>query len=435
MSNTEVLLINLPLSNNLKDAFKYGNSMPPLGLLYIAGYLREKDINYDVIDFAVTNLNKEQFTSYLIDTAPKIIGISTYNETWQSQKTISKFLRKVFPQIKIVAGGAFATFCYKDMFEEGIVDYVIRGEGENAFYQLYNLIINNKNTTIESISGLVYKNLQNELIVNPVERIKKIDDLPFPDRSQLDLTKYTLGYTVSTARGCPGKCIFCSSKAFWGNKIYFRSVDSIFKEVIEIYEKYQQNIIYFADDAFTLNKKRAIDFCEKIQKTGIRFLFGFESRADVIDEDFIKILYNAGFKKIQIGLESADNEILKRIKKNVTIEQIENAIQLASKYNMHISVSYIIGHAFDNDNTIRKTLDFVKYIQGKYNAYTMGSVNTPFPGTEQYINAKDLGVKIYSSDWADFRLNYPIISTRNISREKLKEYFEELQYYNIKSNS
>lgn len=199
---------------------------------------------------------------------------------------------------------------------------------------------------------------------------------------------------------------------------------------MHIYNKYNQTIIYFADDTFTLNKKRAIEFCEKIKKKNIDFLFGFESRADVLDDSFLHTLYDAGFKKIQIGLESADNEILKRLKKRVTIEQIENGIRLAAKYNMHISVSYIIGHAFDTKETIAKTLDFVKYIKEKYNAYTMVSVNTPFPGTEQYVKAKELGIKILSNDWDNYRLNYPMISTNNLSLEELKKEFEWAQHIN-----
>lgn len=241
-----------------------------------------------------------------------------------------------------------------------------------------------------------------------------------------------LGYTISTARGCPGECIFCSSKAFWGKQIHFRSADNIVEEVLYIHSKYNQNIIYFTDDTFTLHKQRAIEFCKKIKQHDINFTFGFESRADVLDEDFIKELYSAGFKKIQIGLESADNTILKKLKKKVTIEQIENGIKLAAKYNMHISVSYIIGHAFDTKETIYKTLKFVEYIKEKYNTYTMVSVNTPFPGTEQYNKAKELGITIYSDDWDNYRLNYPIIGTNNLSRTELKQCFEYAQQVNNK---
>ena len=424
--NTEVLLINLPISSGAKKVIS--NSLPPLGLLYIGGYLKSKNVKCDFIDFNIERSTKVDFISYLKFLNPKIIGLSTYNEAWGAQKVFSKLAKQILPNVIIVAGGAFSTFCYEDMFKENVVDYVIRGEGEISFYNLYNLLIKNKGDII-NISGLVYRNIDNRLLLNPVRRITELDKLPFPDRTLIDPSKYGVGYTISTARGCPGRCIFCSSTAFWGKRIYLRSVDSIIDEVMDIYNIYNQNSIYFADDTFTLNKARVIEFCEKIKKTGINFYFGIESRADVIDEGLIQLLKSAGFHKIQIGLESADNTILKKIKKNETIEQIEKAIRLAAKYDFQIAVSYIVGHAFDTEVSIQKTINFANYIQKKYNAHATGSINTPFPGTEQYDKAKELGIKIFSNDWDQYRLDNPIIGTSYISKDKLREYYNTM--YNL----
>lgn len=420
-----VLLINLPLSSNMKGLIRSINSMPPLGLLYIGAYLKINSIDYKVIDFAVESIKKEDFISFLMDFKPRIIGLSTYNETWESQKVISRLIKKILPECIIVAGGAFATFCYKEMFKEKIVDYVIRGEGEVAFYQLYNFIVNNDPKSIEDISGLVYIEKDGKIIVNSMRRIKELDELPYPDREAIDLKKYLIPFTVSTARGCVGDCIFCSSKAFWGKYIYMRSVNSIFKEIMYLHKKYNENVFYFSDDAFTLNKKRAIEFCERVIESKNKFTFGFESRADVINEQFLALLSKAGFKKIQIGLESADNDVLKLLKKKVTIEQIENAIKLAYKYQMHISVSYIVGHAFDTEETVKKTLDYIKHIQKEYNAYTMVSVNTPFPGTEQYEKRNELGINIFTDNPDDYRLYNPIISTNNLSIDRIKILYEQ----------
>lgn len=149
----------------------------------------------------------------------------------------------------------------------------------------------------------------------------------------------------------------------------------------------------------------------------------------------MSMLSENGCKKIQIGLESADNEILKKLKKWVTIEQIENGINLAHKYGMHISASFIIGHAFDTDETIEKTIKFVKYIQSKYGAYVMGSVNTPFPGTEQYERAEELGIKIYTDKWDNYKLDSPIISTKNITIEKLRYYHDVIIHLMNNNNS
>ena len=239
--------------------------------------------------------------------------------------------------------------------------------------------------------------------------------------------KYVLPYTISTSRGCPGQCIFCSSKSFWGKSVIMRSAENVYKEVMDIYEKYGANIFYITDDTFTASKKRCLEFCEMLRQSGISFVWGCESRADVINEEFIRILYESGCHKIQFGMESADNEILQRIKKHVTIEQIENAVMCAAKYNMHIQVSYIVGHAFDTEETVKKTISFAKHLSDDYGARVVCSVNTPFPGTEQYEKRKELGIEIKTDEWEKYLLNSPIINTKHLSINQLRYYLGEGQ--------
>lgn len=187
------------------------------------------------------------------------------------------------------------------------------------------------------------------------------------------------------------------------------------------------NIFYITDDTFTASKKRCLEFCEMLRQSGISFVWGCESRADVINEEFIRILYESGCHKIQFGMESADNEILQRIKKHVTIEQIENAVMCAAKYNMHIQVSYIVGHAFDTEETVKKTISFAKHLSDDYGARVVCSVNTPFPGTEQYEKRKELGIEIKTDEWEKYLLNSPIINTKHLSINQLRYYLGEGQ--------
>lgn len=125
-------------------------------------------------------------------------------------------------------------------------------------------------------------------------------------------------------------------------------------------------------------------------------------------------------------MESADNNILKGLKKKVTIEQIENAIKLAYKYHMHITASFIIGHAEDTKETIEKTLNFAEFIQKEYGVNVVGSINTPFPGTEQYNKCEEYGIEILTDDWNNFRLNNAIINTKNITANELRYYYNKV---------
>lgn len=436
MDNFDVLLLNLPTTSWYKDKFAESNSMPPLGLMYIATVLKNNDYKVKIIDFAIERFTQEDFINILKQYNPKVIGMSTYNESWDAQKVLSKVIKDILPNTIVFSGGAFSSFCYKDVLEKSNTDFIIRGEGEYPTLQLCNKIIKNEDISLEEIPGIVFvKN--KEIYLNSTDRISNLDELPFPDRDLIDISKYTLPFTISTARGCPGNCIFCSSRAFWGKKVKMRSAKSVFNEVMEMNKKYGSHVFYITDDTFTASYQRATDFCNMILNSGIKFIWGCESRADVLNDDLVKKLKEAGCNKIQIGLESADNDILKKLKKFVTIEQIENGISLAHKYGLHISVSYIIGHAFDTKETIEKTFNFVKYVQNEYGAYVMGSVNTPFPGTEQYDKADELGIKIYSNNWNHYRLDNPIISTNYITRDELRSYHKrivDLHYKNQKPN-
>ena len=427
MNKIDVLLLNLPTGTWYKKKLAEGNSMPPLGIMYIGTYLKKNNYTVKIIDLAVENLDENQFFQAIEECNPSIIGMSTYNEAWNVQKILCRRIKQKYPNIIIAAGGAFATFCYEQVLNESMKDFVLRGEGEYVFCQLCDCLLRGK-LKKENIKGLCYKNKEGSVIANAnVERIKNLDQLPFPDRSLIKKEKYVLPYTISTSRGCPGQCIFCSSKSFWGKSVIMRSAENVYKEVMDIYEKYGANIFYITDDTFTASKKRCLEFCEMLRQSGISFVWGCESRADVINEEFIRILYESGCHKIQFGMESADNEILQRIKKHVTIEQIENAVMCAAKYNMHIQVSYIVGHAFDTEETVKKTISFAKHLSDDYGARVVCSVNTPFPGTEQYEKRKELGIEIKTDEWEKYLLNSPIINTKHLSINQLRYYLGEGQ--------
>ena len=427
MNKIDVLLLNLPTGTWYKKKLAEGNSMPPLGIMYIGTYLKKNNYTVKIIDLAVENLDENQFFQAIEECNPSIIGMSTYNEAWNVQKILCRRIKQKYPNIIIAAGGAFATFCYEQVLNESMTDFVLRGEGEYVFCQLCDCLLRGK-LKKENIKGLCYKNKEGSVIANAnVERIKNLDQLPFPDRSLIKKEKYVLPYTISTSRGCPGQCIFCSSKSFWGKSVIMRSAENVYKEVMDIYEKYGANIFYITDDTFTASKKRCLEFCEMLRQSGISFVWGCESRADVINEEFIRILYESGCHKIQFVMESADNEILQRIKKHVTIEQIENAVMCAAKYNMHIQVSYIVGHAFDTEETVKKTISFAKHLSDDYGARVVCSVNTPFPGTEQYEKRKELGIEIKTDEWEKYLLNSPIINTKHLSINQLRYYLGEGQ--------
>ena len=415
----------MPISTWYKKFFTETNSMPPLGMLYVGTVLKNEGYNVKALDLAVESFSADELIKIISESQAEIIGLSTYNEAWHSLIQLSKIIKNINNNIKIFAGGAFATFCYESILNESEVDFVVTGEGEYATLELCNEICNDEKEY--KAAGVIWKNSIGDIIVNETnKRIKDLDSIPWPDRRLVDLSKYTLPYTISTARGCPGECIFCSSKAFWGKKVIMRSAKGVYDEMKYLHDTLNASIFYIADDTFTASKKRIFEFCKLLEDTNVNYTWGCESRADIVDEELIATINKAGCTKIQFGLESADNNILKGLKKKLTIEQIENAIKLAYKYHMHITASFIIGHGEDTKETIEKTLNFAEFIQKEYGVNVVGSINTPFPGTEQYNKSEEYGIEILTDDWNNFRLNNAIINTKNISANELRYYYNKV---------
>ncbi len=152
----DVVLINLPVSLWYKKDLARENSMPPLGILYIATVLNQNGIQTKVLDLAVEMLNKEELKQYFLENNPRIVGMSTYNESWGAQKVLSTFLKEILPSVVIMAGGAFASFYYEVCLNESDVDFITQGEGEYSVLELCKKILYSDGDYYK-IDGLIWK--------------------------------------------------------------------------------------------------------------------------------------------------------------------------------------------------------------------------------------------------------------------------------------
>lgn len=254
MDKIDVLLLNLPTGTWYKKKLAEGNSMPPLGIMYIAAYLKQKGYSVRLLDMAVENMKEQEFFSYISRWSPKIIGMSTYSESWKAQIILCKKIKDKFPNTIIAAGGAFATFCREQMLKESLTDYIFLGEGEFVFGEFCDSILRNQGE-VKRIKGLCYVE-NGEVICNKeYQRIHNLDELPFPDRSLINLDKYVLPFTISTSRGCPGQTL---SKAQ------------------DLYNKYKANILFAITTPYPGTELR-----EKLEEYGAKLLINDDSQLQV----------------------------------------------------------------------------------------------------------------------------------------------------------
>lgn len=281
---------------------------------------------------------------------------------------------------------------------------IVRGEPENTLVELFSKI--SKGEDISNVDGTTL--LRDGIVKNNRARevIKDLDVLPFPARHLLKTRKYhnpklkTGPYTTMiTSRSCPYHCIYCvpssltfskeiESRRVTGRKplIGFRSIENVEKE-LDLLVRQGYKAIGFMDDNFIWNEERTFALSQAISKRG--FVWGCQARVDAITEPIAKILGESRCKYIDLGVESFNDEILKYIKKGITVDQIYNAIGLLKKYGVPVKLNVLIGSSpLETKETVKYTLKEVKRLDVDQ---VMFNIVSPFPGTEFYEICKDNG--------------------------------------------
>jgi len=186
--------------------------------------------------------------------------------------------------------------------------------------------------------------------------------------------------SIMFSRGCPNACAFCASPAIYKHKVRFRSVEDIVTEVKDVIAKYGIRQFRVQDDTFTGNKKHFIELAKALEPLGI--FYRCSTRANHIDDEVSEWLYRSGCREVGLGIECADDEVLKKLHKGMKVKQMEDAIASLKKFPIIIRCFFMIGLPFDSPETIQANIDFIER-NGVDNI--MVSNFTPFPGTQMYM--------------------------------------------------
>ena len=219
------------------------------------------------------------------------------------------------------------------------------------------------------------------------ERLQDLDETAFPNFDIL-LDKYSPdGYAhILSSRGCPYNCRFCASQLMWNRKVTYKSVDRLLQEMEYIYKRFKPEWFTFWDEVFTLNKKRLKEFCDKYN---LPAQWRCDTRADVLTDEMVKMMKGAGCGQMSIGVECANDDMLKYIGKNETTDDFRRAAAILNKHEIQWKAYMIVGFPKDTEKTIRDSLDFVKSLQPF--RITL-SFFTPYEGTDLYQEVKALGL-------------------------------------------
>lgn len=370
---------------------------PPLGLLYLASYLRDKlsDVEIKVTDgfrlgYPRTLEEVELF-------APDILGVSSATPAAAGAYRLINEIKTILPETMVVYGGAHPTAIPEDALFRSMVDYVVMGEGEVTFC---NLISSNEPRLVK---GIVYRDGEKVIKTAAQPLISAIDEIPLPARDLIDMSKYP-GYYITkrspethiiSSRGCPYNCVFCSNPVWKLQKpwLRFRSPPNIVDELEALAKDYGIREYYDQCDEFNALKKQAISVCEELISRNLNLAWKVQVRVDNLDEALVAKMAEAGCWLVFIGIESGNQETLDGIRKKVTLEQVHEACRLFQKYGIKVFGLFMAFNVWEDNGELayedvaktKKTLEFAGELldEGLLN-YLTWSLTTPYPGSELY---------------------------------------------------
>jgi anaerobic magnesium-protoporphyrin IX monomethyl ester cyclase len=367
---------------------------PPLGLGYIAACLREHDVSVQLVD--CTFLDEATALQKIRLSRPDIVGIQVVFSIKEKALRMAHALRK---DVKLlVAGGPLPTSAPLDFLD--FFDVVVVGEGEQTMLDLVRTV--EEGIGLECVSGIALKQNGQVRLTPPRGFIEDLDEIPFPAREMFDNEAYkkyylkSFGYSttsVMTSRGCPFQCDFCSRPVF-GNGFRSRSAENVADEVEQI-QKLGYQRVWFADDCFTLNRKRLLDICQELTNRHIGVGWECLSRVDTVNWEVAKKMKRAGCVRVFFGIESGNDSILRLMKKQATTKQAKDAVYVFKRAGVQVGAFFILGYPGETDKTILDSVRFGSSLPLDYLSFTLPY---PIPGTPLFERLKD---KMVSDDWEE----------------------------------
>jgi anaerobic magnesium-protoporphyrin IX monomethyl ester cyclase len=408
-----VLLVNPPAGFSY---YRLGIRRPPLGLAYLASVLKDHH-QVEIIDF---NVEKQGWNNYRYSEFD-IVGISVDTARYPVALKIARVAKD--QGAVVVMGGPHVSFLDKNALESGVVDYVVRNEGEHSFVSLVRFL--SKEMVFEEVRGVSYLT-DNELRrTSDAPFICDLDSLPFPARELLPLKLYRgktngrLMTTMITSRGCPFSCDFCSSSQFFGLGWRARSVENILEEMELLHKAYNYRALSFMDDNFTLNPSRAIKLSEKILEQGWDLIWGALSRVNTVVKNpgMVRIMAKAGLRWIFLGFESGSQHVLDGYGKKALVQDALRAMEILKENDVRVTGSFILGAPDETKDMMKETIKFAKRLNPRTAQFT---ILTPYPGTKLYERVKD---RLLSENWEMYTCLHPTIRLDHVSPEELKRLF------------
>jgi glycosyltransferase involved in cell wall biosynthesis/radical SAM superfamily enzyme YgiQ (UPF0313 family)/ADP-heptose:LPS heptosyltransferase/tetratricopeptide (TPR) repeat protein len=356
-TKAKVLLVSLP------GHYTGNEPLFPLGIGYLLAALRldrpAQAVHYQVYDHAV-----QQLPGILTTFQPEIVGLTCTTFNRGNVRRICQWLAREHPGIRIVLGGVHVSFLPEQALRDYGADFVVIGEGEESIRELCDAL--DQGTHLAEVKGIAYLDNGEMVVTTKREPLRNLDELPIPDFSFAEelMRQSGMGFVISS-RGCPVRCNFCSTGNYWGQRVRANSAKRVVDEMESLVARYGVRKIFFHDDTFNLSPTRVKELCSEITARGVKVEWGVSCRVKPVSQEMIDMMVAAGCRHICWGIESGSQQMLDRIEKKITLEEIRKAFELCTKHHgvMSVGAFMMVGNAGESAATIADSIDFVNSIK------------------------------------------------------------------------
>ena len=401
--------------------------LPPTDMLYLASISRKYGYEPAVKDYSFFNETIENFKQDIMSIRPRYLVVNAATPTLETDLEVLKVAKEILAdEVVTIAKGAHFNFLAREVMQtHDYIDIAICGESEPAFAELL------EGRAPCDIEGLCFRE-EFEIIQTKKRAYNdNLDELPYPARDLIDNSLYTrpdngkMQAVIKVSRGCPYHCFFCLATPLNGSIVRKRSPKNIVGEIRECVEKYGIKNFIFWSDIFNLDKEWTRELCQEIINSKLKITFSTNTRADSADIETAKLMKKAGCSLVSIGVESGSQDMLNKIGKKITLEQVKKTVKTFKKLGIQIYAYYVIGLPWETRDTVLETLEFAKSLNTEYvSFYTAAAlVGTKF---YDYVEENRLGMLNYERPYY-----YPCVKTHFLSVDELFELHKKLvrSYY------
>lgn len=401
--------------------------------LQAAAILRNAGHDVAYIDCQAEGITFDELVPKVREAAPDLVVLYVEQIKMHVDVALAQELKKHRADVRVGFVGPFVTPLGTKLTEDTpSIDFSLRGEYDESLHEVVEAMANGEEWRhVEGISARHEDGRVEE--VGGYRHVKDLDALPFPAYDLIDFSKYhesvfrrTPAATMITSRGCPYQCIYCwFPQTIYGHKWRYQSAERVVAEMEHLHREFGVKEIRIDDDIFELNRERVMEVCRRLEEKGMDLTWSPQCRPDRMDLEMLKAMGRAGCSRILYGCESASQDILDKMKKNIKVEDIQNATKWTKEAGIDVHNCFILGFPWDTKDTVEETIRYAYNLNAEFCQF---GIATPLPGTRLTKIAEDEGALVSEDDWSQHdgfskaAVNYENNGKGGLSQTQIEDY-------------